>query len=193
MCIRSHHRSTRIPSSAKLPWPQLLTLINSLRPSDAYVSVNKPSLVQIMACRLVDAKPLSWPMPWYCLLEPWEQTSVKSKFYIIIREKHLKMCSGKWRSFCFVLNVLTFTRAWISYYTYYKMCYGINYSSPNFNGAAFEVCKWVCYFIHILLGIWIRPYLSMLRLNVNRISKSGPWYSSEDRLQEDFLPIWTAF
>ena len=34
---------------------------NSLRPSDAYMSVNFPSLVQIMACRLVGFKPLSKP------------------------------------------------------------------------------------------------------------------------------------
>ena len=31
-----------------------------------YASVNLPSLVQIMACRLVGAKPLSKPMLEYC-------------------------------------------------------------------------------------------------------------------------------
>ena len=31
-----------------------------------YSSVNRPSLVQIMACRLVGAKPLSEPMMEYC-------------------------------------------------------------------------------------------------------------------------------
>ena len=31
-----------------------------------YASVNKPSLVQIMACRLDGAKPLSVPMLEYC-------------------------------------------------------------------------------------------------------------------------------
>ena len=35
------------------------------------------SLVQIMACRLFGAKPLSEPMLDYCQLEPWEQTLVK--------------------------------------------------------------------------------------------------------------------
>ena len=43
--------------------------INTLRPSDAYmiyVSVSYPSLVQIMACRLAGAKPLSEPMLEYC-------------------------------------------------------------------------------------------------------------------------------
>ena len=31
-----------------------------------YASVNKPSLAQIMACRLVGTKPLSEPMLEYC-------------------------------------------------------------------------------------------------------------------------------
>ena len=38
-------------------------LVNSLRPSDAYMrQQDKPTLVQIMACRLFGAKPLSEPM-----------------------------------------------------------------------------------------------------------------------------------
>ena len=40
--------------------------INSLRPSDAYMSVIWPSLVENMACRLVVAKPLFEPMLNYC-------------------------------------------------------------------------------------------------------------------------------
>ena len=41
--------------------------INSLRPSDAYMrQENSASLVQIMACRLVGAKPLSEPIIKYC-------------------------------------------------------------------------------------------------------------------------------
>ena len=35
------------------------------------------ALVQIMACRLFGAKPLSKPMLGYCQMDPWEQTSVK--------------------------------------------------------------------------------------------------------------------
>ena len=51
---------------------------NSLRPSDAYVRWHpKTTLVQIMACRLLGAKPLYEPMLEYCQLDPWEQTSVK--------------------------------------------------------------------------------------------------------------------
>ena len=50
--------------------------LKSLRPSDACVS--KPSLVQIMACRLDGAKPLSEPMLACCQLD-WEDISVKFK------------------------------------------------------------------------------------------------------------------
>ena len=44
-----------------------------------YASVNWSSLVQIMACRLVGAKPLSEPILEYCWLDPLEQNSVKSR------------------------------------------------------------------------------------------------------------------
>ena len=55
--------------------------INSLRPSDThiYISVNYPSLVQIMACRLAGAKPLSEQMLVYCQLDYREQTSMASQ------------------------------------------------------------------------------------------------------------------
>ena len=42
-----------------------------------YASVNLPSLVQIMAWRLVGAKLLSEPMLEYSLCDTQEQTSVK--------------------------------------------------------------------------------------------------------------------
>ena len=43
--------------------------VNSLRSSDAYMRQwNRPSLVQIMACCLLGAKPLSEPMLVYCQL-----------------------------------------------------------------------------------------------------------------------------
>ena len=49
---------------------------NSLRPSDAYTrQKTEKSLVQIVACRLVGATPLSEPMLEYCYLDRWEQTS----------------------------------------------------------------------------------------------------------------------
>ena len=42
-----------------------------------YASVQITTLVQIMACRLIGAKPLSEPMLDYCQLDPCEHISVK--------------------------------------------------------------------------------------------------------------------
>ena len=51
---------------------------NSSPPSVAYMrQLIGSALVQIMACRLFGAKPLSKPMLEDCQLDPWEQTSVK--------------------------------------------------------------------------------------------------------------------
>ena len=45
-------------------------VINSLRPCDAYMrQYHIPTLLQIMACRLIDAKPLSEPVLPYCQLD----------------------------------------------------------------------------------------------------------------------------
>ena len=53
-------------------------LITSLRSSNANMHPQtEPSLVRIMACRLLGAKPLSEPMMAVYLLVPWEQFSVK--------------------------------------------------------------------------------------------------------------------
>ena len=61
------HKKSWVPSS-----------VNSLRQSEAYMHWSpRSSLVQIMACRLFGAKPLSKPMLGYCQLYPQEQTSVK--------------------------------------------------------------------------------------------------------------------
>ena len=55
-----------------------LTAFNSSSPSAAYMRQwTGPALVQIMACRLFGAKPLSKPMLGYCQLDHQEQTSVK--------------------------------------------------------------------------------------------------------------------
>ena len=65
-------------------------------PSDAYVRQwIRSALVQIMACRLIGAKPLSQPMLGYCQLDPKEQTSVKflSKYKIF----HSQKCIWKHR------------------------------------------------------------------------------------------------
>ena len=54
------------------------TCVDSSPPSVAYMrQLIESALVQIMACRLFDAKPLSKPMLEDCQLDPWEQMSVK--------------------------------------------------------------------------------------------------------------------
>ena len=52
------------------------SLDNSSRPSLVQIMACRP-LVQITACRLFGAKPLSEPMPDYYPLDPWEHISVK--------------------------------------------------------------------------------------------------------------------
>ena len=48
-------------------------------------------LIQVMACRLVGAKPLLEAMLTYCQLYPWEQPSIKfwMKINIFINKMHL--------------------------------------------------------------------------------------------------------
>ena len=60
------------------------------------------SLVQIMACRLLGAKPLPEPMLVYCRLDSWEQVSVKfkSEFYHFHSRKCIWKCLSKWQPFC---------------------------------------------------------------------------------------------
>ena len=68
---------------------------NSLRPSDAYMRRwTVSSFVQIMACRLDGAKPLTEPMLTYCQLDRKEQYSVKyqSKVEHFHQEKCVSKC-----------------------------------------------------------------------------------------------------
>ena len=83
--------------------------VNSLRVSDAYMRrQTMPSLVQIMACCLVVAKPLSEPM-----LDIVNYTLGNKLLWNFNRNPYchsrnrLKMPSGKCWPFCFGLNVLT--------------------------------------------------------------------------------------
>ena len=72
-----------------------LYILNCLRPRDAYMHLQTcPSLVKMMACRLIGAKPLLEPMLPYCLLDHKEHNSVKfsSKFIYLHSWKCLWMC-----------------------------------------------------------------------------------------------------
>ena len=84
--------------------------VNSLRPSDAYMRHQpRPSLVQMMACHLIGAKPLSEPMLYYCQLDPQEQTSVK--LYSKFKYFHSGKCIWK----CYLENVSHFVSASMGY------------------------------------------------------------------------------
>ena len=84
--------------------------INSLRRSGAYMcQQHRPSLVQIIACRLFDAKPLSEPMLEHCQMDTYEQTWVKffhRNLNIFIYKMRLKMSTAKWRPFRLSLDSL---------------------------------------------------------------------------------------
>ena len=84
--------------------------VDSLRLGDAYLRHHPgPSLVQLMACRLFGAKPLSETMLYCCQWNPYEQTSVKlfSKF------KHFHWRKRIWK--CRLKNVGHFVLAAICY------------------------------------------------------------------------------
>ena len=75
----------------------LCILVNSLRPSDAYIhaSVNWPSLVQMIVCLLGRRQArLQW--------------SLKRNSYILFKKTHFQMSSAKWRSGLNVLKWLKF-------------------------------------------------------------------------------------
>ena len=73
-----------------LPW------LNSSPPSATNMHQwTGSALVQIMACRLFHAKPLSKPMLGYCQLDSQEQTSVK--FQSNYKTFHSRKCIWKYR------------------------------------------------------------------------------------------------
>ena len=83
--------------------------LKSLRPSDAYIytSENYPSLVQIIACRLAGARPLSnqcWNIINWTLGNK-VQWNLNRIHIFPFKKVRLKM-SRNWRTFCFGLNVL---------------------------------------------------------------------------------------
>ena len=82
----------------------LKILFNLLRPSEVYVwQQTEPSLVQVVACHLFGAKPVSEPMMIYCQLNPKECISMK---YLKFKSFHSRKCIGKyhvWNGSHFVL------------------------------------------------------------------------------------------
>ena len=134
-------------SSRKLPWRvwvnKLHASTNPSPPSAAYMRLWIGSaLVQIMACRLFGAKPLSKPIPGYCQLDLYEQTSVK--FY-----KNSKVSIHK-NTFeyivCKIAAILSQGR-WANYHNEYKQykqnkaCFYVSWTLfPNTNPLSDEAC-----------------------------------------------------
>ena len=92
------------PFSEPMMVSLLTHICHSASMSDAYMHQwTRPSLIQIMACRLTGAKPLSKPTLGYYQLNPWEQTSVKfqSKYKTFHWRKRIWNCRlPKWWPFC---------------------------------------------------------------------------------------------
>ena len=97
-----------------------------------YASVNYRSLVQLMACRLVGAKPLPDLILEYCWLDPEEQTSMK--FQSILVHFHSRKCIWK----CHLGNGSDFVMA--------SMCEGL---VGKWVPVIYVLCWWValCCFI----------------------------------------------
>ena len=64
----------------------------------------RPSLAEIMACRLFGAKPLSKPILDYCQTY-FSEILIKIQLFSL-KKMYLKMSFAKWRPSCLGLNVL---------------------------------------------------------------------------------------
>ena len=81
--------------------------IDPLRPSDTYMPhQTSPPLVQIMACCLFGAKPLSEPIRTYCQLDPWEHIWVM--FQLKYNNFHWRKCI--WT--CYLPNGIILSRCY---------------------------------------------------------------------------------
>ena len=114
--------------------------INSSPPSAAFMHQWIGSaLVQIMACRLFGAKPVSKPMLCYCQLDPWEQTLVKllSKYKTFYSRKciwkyHLRngdhFVKGGWDNMAIILQM-------------HVLIHFVEWKLLNFDSNSIEVCS----------------------------------------------------
>ena len=113
MSLDLNGKSTLVQASGNMPLPVTWANCAWVFPSLTHwgrlmhIRVSKtPTLLQIMACRLFGAKPLSESVLPYHQLDPEEHISVK--FYHDLsfhsRKCTLKVSSVKWRPFCLRLN-----------------------------------------------------------------------------------------
>ena len=76
------------------------SMVNSLRPSDEYMRrQSRPSLVQIMACRLIDTKPLSEPtLEYYSNIGNKLQCNLQRNSYFFIKKNTFQNVGRKMAS-----------------------------------------------------------------------------------------------
>ena len=96
----------------------MMSIVNSLRPSDAYMRQQcRLSLFQILACRLIDAKPLSEPTLVYCQIN-FSEISMEIQTFSF-KKMRLKSSSAEWQPSCLGLNV--FKRVKLLVHTYHTL------------------------------------------------------------------------
>ena len=121
--------------------------VNSLRQSDAYMrQYNIVTLLQIMACHLFSAKPLSEPMHSYCQLDTKEHISVN--FYSRFKSFHSVKCTWK----CRLRNGGHFISAsmyWIC--CCYPSCNRMTIISCQFTAEDIKNCYKQLYMLHQLI------------------------------------------
>ena len=104
--LSRHHHQWFCPNKSAV----MMHWLNSVSLSDAYMLWQpRMPLVQIMACCLFGAEPLSEPVLEYFQLDPWEQAVVNCKSNF--KRFHLRKCIWKcrlrkWRPFSRSLNML---------------------------------------------------------------------------------------
>ena len=99
--------------------------------------LTRPSLFQIMACRLLGVKPLSEPMMANCYMDPLDNVFMRFKknTKFSFKKIDLQMSSAKRWSFRLCLNTLTKIKELIANIEY-LIWYLFTHLFPNFSGYA---------------------------------------------------------
>ena len=110
-------------------------IIKSLILSDKYMRQwNRLLLVPIMACRLLNAKPLCEPILLYCQLEPKDHTSVKFWLKCILLRKSI------WK--CRLENCGHFVSASICWHGFSYVIYGTaTWNAALYHGSHTSMCS----------------------------------------------------
>ena len=134
--------------------------INSLTPGALYMHQRiESALVQIMACRLFGAKPLSKPMLSIGPLGTnFSEISIKIQNFSFMK-MHLKISCAKWRPFCPGGQTLTY----VVHSPAVVICVNLHMSSLN--SSIFMAGMWTLYHLH-----WYDEYYLQILSNVLGVS-----------------------